>query len=168
VQGRIVEVEAYGGAHDPASHAYRGRTARNASMFESAGTLYVYRSYGLHWCANVVTGPAGDGQAVLVRAVLVTEGADLVAERRRGVNRQRWSDGPGKVCTALGITGADDGCDLLRDPDLGLYDDGCVVASVRDSPRIGITKAVDVPWRWCATIAPDGPDRRPRRPRPHP
>ncbi len=137
-------------------------------MFEPAGTLYVYRSYGLHWCANVVTGPAGDGQAVLVRAVLVVAGEELAAERRRGVARRHWSDGPGKVCTALGITGADDGCNLMHDPVLGLYDDGSAVVSIRKTPRIGITKAVDVPWRWCATIAADGPDRRPRRPRTHP
>ncbi len=168
MQGRIVEVEAYGGRHDPASHAFRGRTTRNASMFGPAGTLYVYRSYGLHWCANVVTGPVGDGQAVLVRAVLVLRGEDLVVERRRGVARRHWSDGPGKVCTALGISGADDGRDLLLDPELGLYDDGSVVDAVHATPRIGITKAVDVRWRWCATIAPDGPDRRPRRPRTHP
>ncbi len=168
VVGRIVEVEAYGGADDPASHAFRGPTTRNRSMFGRAGTLYVYRSYGLHWCANVVTGAPGRGQAVLVRAVRVVAGAEVVQERRAGVPQARWADGPGKVCAALALTGDDDGRDLLADADVGLFDDGEPPGPVRVTPRIGISRAVDVPWRWCATIASDGPHRRSRRTRTDP
>ena len=100
---RITEVEAYGGHDDPASHAFRGRTPRNGSMFESAGTLYVYRSYGIHWCANVAVGRQGDGQAVLVRGGVVTDGHSTVLQRRGRADH--LTDGPGKLTQALGITG---------------------------------------------------------------
>ena len=111
---RITEVEAYGGIDDAASHAYRGRMPRNGSMFGPAGTLYVYRSYGIHWCVNIVTGRVGKGQAVLVRAGEIIVGEDVIRSRRgRG---DHLTDGPGKLTQALGITGDHDGADLNDGP----------------------------------------------------
>ena len=142
----IEEIEAYGGADDPASHAYRGRTARNASMFGSAGTLYVYRSYGIHWCANIVTGPAGRGEAVLIRGGRVVEGRET-AERRRG-RPDHLADGPGKLTQALGITGDHDGGSVFTGP-VRLEPGPCPdPASVHATPRIGITKEADRLWRF--------------------
>ena len=142
---RIVEVEAYGGGDDPASHCHRGRTARNASMFGPAGHLYVYRSYGIHWCANVVTGVVGEGSAVLLRAAEIVEGIDAVrVDRPRIVRSDDLANGPGKLCSALGITGADDGTDLTVP--------GALLRLERDevpppehplaTSRVGITRAV--------------------------
>ena len=142
----IEEVEAYGGADDPASHAYRGRTARNASMFGPAGTLYVYRSYGIHWCANIAAGPAGRGEAVLIRGGRVVEGRET-AERRRG-RPDHLADGPGKLTQALGITGEHDGGSVFTGPvrlEPGPSPDP---ASVHATPRIGITKEADRLWRF--------------------
>ena len=142
----IEEVEAYGGADDPASHAYRGRTVRNASMFGPAGTLYVYRSYGIHWCANVVTGPEGAGEAVLIRGGRVVEGMELVLARRRC--RDHLTDGPGKLTQALGITGDHDGTSVLAGPvrlEEGPAPDPAVVFR---SPRIGISREAERPWRF--------------------
>ena len=142
----IEEVEAYGGADDPASHAYRGRTARNASMFGPAGTLYVYRSYGIHWCANIAAGPAGSGEAVLIRGGRVVEGRKT-AERRRG-RPDHLADGPGKLTQALGITGEHDGGSVFTGPvrlEPGPSPDP---ASVHATPRIGITKEADRLWRF--------------------
>ncbi len=144
--GRIVEVEAYR-EDDPASHTFRGRTERNAVMFGPAGHLYVYFSYGMHHCANVVTGPEGVGAAVLLRAVEPVAGLDLMSSRRSG--RRQLADGPGKLCQAFGIDRTHDGTDLLSGLGVGLYDDGVPSPSdPRVGPRVGITKAVDVPWRW--------------------
>ena len=144
--GRIVETEAYT-ADDPASHSYRGRTGCNAVMFGSPGHLYVYRSYGIHWCANVVTGAAGDGQAVLIRAIEPVEGIDEML-RRRG--RHPLADGPGKLCQALGIDGAHDGLDLVvPGAAVRIVDDGSPPpADPLVGPRIGISRAVEMPWRW--------------------
>jgi len=146
VSGRIVETEAYT-ADDPASHSSRGRTPRNAVMFGPAGHLYVYRSYGIHWCANVVTGADGDGQAVLIRAVEPLDGLDEMV-RRRG--RHPLADGPGKLCQALGIDGSHDGVDLVAPRSaVRIVDDGTPPpADPLVGPRIGITRAVDTPWRW--------------------
>lgn len=148
VGGRIVEVEAYR-ADDPASHAFRGRRARNGSMFGVGGTLYVYLSYGLHHCLNVVTGPAGHGQAVLIRSITPLCGLDIVAERRRGRAQREWANGPGKVAVALGLDLRHDGVDLCTDDTTGIGDDGTVPPEVPVvSPRIGIRVGTDRLWRF--------------------
>jgi DNA-3-methyladenine glycosylase len=151
VAGRIVEVEAYT-ADDPASHSFRGRTARNGAMFDVAGTLYVYFTYGMHHCANVVTGPVGDGQAVLLRAVVPVAGVEAMRVRRLGRPDRHLADGPGKLCQAFALDRSHTGLDLC-DPaaPVRLMDDG--VAPPVDpivGPRVGISVAVEVPWRWRA------------------
>ena len=142
----IEEVEAYGGLDDPASHAYRGPTVRNASMFGPAGTLYVYRSYGIHWCANVTTGPVGQGQAVLIRGGRVVEGLEIVV-RRRG-RTDHLADGPGKLTQALGITGDHDGVSVVGGPVRLEPGPAPAPDSIRATPRIGITREVERPWRF--------------------
>ncbi|HUZ09593.1 MAG TPA: DNA-3-methyladenine glycosylase [Acidimicrobiales bacterium] len=149
--GRIVEVEAYGGAFDPASHAYRGRTARNQTMFEQAGHLYVYFTYGMHWCANVVAGPEGVGEAVLIRALSPIRGlAEMRGLRLAAGSDRDLCNGPAKLCQALGVTGSLDGADLITgDRVIRLVDDGTSPPHrPGNGPRVGITKAVDRPWRW--------------------
>ncbi len=153
--GRIAEVEAYT-ADDPASHSARGRTPRNASMFAAPGTLYVYLAYGLHHCANVVTGPPGDGQAVLVRALEPVEGLAVMRDRRPGQPDRRLAAGPGTLCVALAIDRGHDGVDLCdpRSP-VVLLDDGTPPPDDPIvGPRVGITRATDRPWRWRAPSAP--------------
>ena len=149
VSGRIVETEAYM-QDDPASHSFNGPTERNSVMFGSAGHLYVYRSYGIHWCANVVTGADGDGQAVLLRALVPVAGLEVMRSRRAGRPDRELCNGPGKLCAALGIDGADNGLDVTRASSaIRIVDDGTrVPPDVRVGPRIGITKAVDTPWRF--------------------
>ena len=173
--GRIIEVEAYRGAQDAASHAYRGPTARNRAMFGPPGHLYVYFSYGVHWCANVVCGPAGLAQAVLVRALDPVAGLDLMRAARWTSQRHR-SDrdlcrGPGRLCQALGIDRSLDGADLVRQPAargrtpdrIWLADDG---TPPPDRPlvttRVGISVAADLPWRFLV----DGHRGVSRRPAP--
>ncbi|MFJ3986455.1 DNA-3-methyladenine glycosylase [Streptomyces fungicidicus] len=151
----ITETEAYSGTADPASHAYRGRTARNAVMFGPAGHMYVYRSHGLHWCANIVTGTDGIASAVLVRAGRVVEGEEL-ARRRRGstVETPRLARGPGNFCQALGITAAHDGADLLNGSPVALSDGEPVPADlIRIGPRVGVSKAHD--WQHRFYLAGD-------------
>lgn len=149
--GRVVEVEAYAGSRDPASHAFRGLTARNATMFGPAGHLYVYFSYGMHWCANVVCGTAGEGVAVLLRALAPISGVEQMWEARRGARSDReLCSGPAKLCQALGISASQDGADLV-DPsgDVWLADDGTPPpAAPGRGPRIGISVATERAWRW--------------------
>jgi DNA-3-methyladenine glycosylase len=158
VTARIVEVEAYG-PHDPASHAARGRTAANATMFGPAGRLYVYTSYGIHRCANVVVGRQGAGAAVLLRAASIEAGVD-VALRRRGADEDRaarWvAGGPGRLGQVLDLdTSRDDGLDLLdATASLTLQDDGFVASGVSRGPRVGVARAADVPWRFWLTDHP--------------
>jgi DNA-3-methyladenine glycosylase len=143
----IAEVEAYGGADDPASHAFGSRTARNEPMFGPAGTLYVYRSYGIHWCVNLVTGAEGDPQAILIRGGAVIEGTDTAIERRG--RSDHLTDGPGKLCQALAIDGSLSGRHVGPDSV-----DVTLAAEPVDfiaTPRVGIAKAVDRPWRFVAT-----------------
>lgn len=147
VAGRIVETEAYL-PDDPASHSFTGPTDRNRVMFGAPGHLYVYLSYGIHHCANVVTGPEGSGQAVLVRAVDPIDGIDLMRARRNRPDRE-LANGPGKLCQALGIDLGDNGVDLLGGGRLSILDDGTPPPSgPLIGPRIGISKAVDRPWRF--------------------
>ncbi len=149
--GRIVEVEAYMGPDDPASHAYRGPTARTASMFAQAGTLYTYLSYGIHTCANVSCGPQGVGQAVLLRALEPVCGTEAMRRDRPSARRDAdLTNGPGKLCEALGITLAHDGVDVC-DPRsaVRLCGDGTEPPPrPLRTPRIGISRAVEHRWRF--------------------
>ncbi len=158
---RIVEVEAYRGSADAASHAYRGETRRNRVMFGPPGGLYVYFTYGMHWCANVVCELPGDAGAVLLRAGEPVRGLERMQARRPAAKRTRdLASGPARLCQALGIDGALDGTDLLAGP-VWLRDDGVAppVAPLITA-RIGITRATEQPWRW---VVPDTPyaSRRP-------
>jgi DNA-3-methyladenine glycosylase len=157
--GRIVEVEAYKGAVDPASHAYRGETPRTTVMFGPPAYLYVYFTYGMHWCANVVTGPAGEASALLIRALAPLRGLEEMRRLRPAALRHRdLCNGPAKLCQALGITGADNGTDLLArsgSPRAGavrLLDDGTPPPErPAQGKRIGIRVATEEPWRfWVA------------------
>ncbi len=151
VSGRIVETEAYL-PDDPASHTFNGPTARNRVMFGPAGHLYVYLSYGIHRCANVVTGDVGSGQAVLIRAVRPIEGIALMRTRRARPDRE-LCDGPGKLCQALGIDLVDDGADLLGGSHVSIVDDGTAPPTHPVvGPRVGISKAVDAPLRFRVPV----------------
>jgi DNA-3-methyladenine glycosylase len=145
VGGRIVEVEAYR-EDDPASHSYGGPRGRNLTMFGPAGRLYVYRSYGIHWCANIVCGEDGVGSAVLVRALEPSAGIEQMRERRRVAHDRLLCAGPGRLSAALGISGADDGA-LLDGNRLSLELPQRPVAVIR-TRRVGISRGVELPWRF--------------------
>ena len=172
---RLTEVEAYDGENDPGSHAYRGRSARNAVMFGSAGYLYVYRHLGLHVCANVVTGLAGSASAVLLRAGEVVEGADLARERRRrrGVVRTdiELARGPARLADALGIELVRYGADLLDDAGPARLVPFAEATPYATGPRVGVSgvggDAVAHPWRFWIPGEPTVSAYRPaaRRPR---
>lgn len=149
--GRIVEVEAYRGGEDPGSHAYRGRTRRNATMFGAPGLLYVYFTYGMHWCANVVCHQEGKPQAVLVRALAPLEGLEEMRALRAAARRdQDLCNGPAKLCQALSLDGSYDGADLITgDRGVCLMSDGVSPPSTpSNGPRIGLSAGADLPWRW--------------------
>ena len=148
--GRIVEVEAYAGAADPASHAFRGRTARNATMFGPPGRLYVYFSYGMHFCANVVCGEHGEASAVLLRGLTPVAGIEEMRAARGARLDRDLCSGPGKLCQAMGIDRAFDGADLVTgDRGVAVLDDGTPPPEAPGvSGRIGISVAAEVPWRF--------------------
>jgi DNA-3-methyladenine glycosylase len=145
VGGRIVEVEAYHHT-DPAAHSFGGRTARNAVMFGAPGFVYVYRSYGIHWCVNFVCEPEGSASAVLIRALEPQAGIPLMRRRRGRKDERLLCSGPGRLCEALGINQAQNGLALDAPPFelLARSETPEIVAG----PRIGITKAAELPWRY--------------------
>lgn len=147
IRARIVETEAYG-PDDPASHGYRGPTRRNASMFGPPGHLYVYFTYGIHWCVNVVTGSRGEGSAVLLRAAVPLEGTSSMARRRGVRDPARLCSGPANLARAFGIDGNADGADLLRGPWRLLVGEEAPSRGVVRGPRVGISRAREVPWRF--------------------
>ncbi len=151
---RLTEVEAYAGARDPGSHAYRGRTARNAVMFGPAGFLYCYFVYGMHVCANVVTGPEGEAGAVLLRAGEVL-----------GDDAGHPARGPARLCNTLGITLTEDGTDLRSGPVTLELAEPVPAEAVSTGPRVGLRQAPDVPWRFWLTGEPSVSTYRPAAPR---
>jgi DNA-3-methyladenine glycosylase len=151
VGGRIAEVEAYD-QDDPASHGFRGPTARTASMFGPPGHAYVYRSYGVHWCLNLVCAEEGRSEAALVRALEPTHGLEAMRERRRLEAARALCSGPGKLCQALGITRVLDGLPLDESPFELLARESEPPLVV--GPRIGITRAVGQPWRYGLAGSP--------------
>jgi len=169
---RLTEVEAYEGAHDPASHAYRGRSARNATMFGDPGRVYVYFTYGMHFCMNVVCLPAGTASAVLLRAGEVVDGVDLATSRRgAGTPHRDLARGPARLTVALGVTRGQDGVDgCARDSPLRLLRGSGAVGEVATSPRTGVANGHELPWRFYLegepTVSPyrrHVPKRRARR-----
>jgi DNA-3-methyladenine glycosylase len=145
VGGRLVEVEAYHHT-EPAAHSFGGQTERNAVMFGPPGYVYVYRSYGIHWCLNFVCEPKGSAAAVLIRAIEPTAGLATMRRRRSVADERLLCSGPGRLCQALGITRANNGMALDRPPfELFARQDEVEVVA---GPRIGLTKAVELPWRY--------------------
>jgi len=177
----LTEVEAYHGQADPASHAYRGRTPRNAVMFGPPGHAYVYFTYGMHFCVNLVCLPEGTASAVLLRAGRVVEGEDLARARRTapGPGGRDLARGPARLCQALAITRAQNGADVcdpasplrVRWPGPAEAATGLPGASISHGPRVGVSAAADVPWRFWVTGDPTVSVYRahtPRRARPKP
>ena len=165
---RIVEVEAYCGGEDPGSHAFRGETKRNATMFGKPGLLYVYFTYGMHWCANAVCGREGEGIAVLLRAAAPLEGiAAMRAVRPAARSTRDLCSGPAKLCQAFGITGAHDGADVVTgDREIVIADDGTPPPSQPGNGlRVGLTAGAEHPWRWWVPGDPNV-SRGPVSPRP--
>ncbi|MGH9120221.1 MAG: DNA-3-methyladenine glycosylase [Acidimicrobiales bacterium] len=148
---RLVEVEAYLGSEDPGAHSYRGMTRRNATMFGPAGHLYVYFTYGLHWCANTVCGDEGVGVAVLLRAGAPLAGLDLMRTARPAARRDRdLCSGPARLCQAFGIDRGHDGADLVAgDAGIVVVNDGVgPPAEPVRTTRVGLTAGGEHPWRW--------------------
>jgi DNA-3-methyladenine glycosylase len=157
---RLTETEAYHGEQDPASHAYRGRTGRTAVMFGPPGFLYVYFVYGMHWCANIVTGVDGEASAVLLRSGEVTGGLPIARDRRRSPRDMPPRDvdlarGPARLAMVLGLTGADSGADLCRPgAPFRVYSGNEPPVAVATGPRVGVAAAGDVPWRYFDIASP--------------
>lgn len=170
VAARLVEVEAYRGQDDPASHSYRGRTARNTVMWGFAGHLYVYFVYGMHFCANVVAGEDGVAGAVLLRAAEVVSGAGLARTRRKAArNDGQLAQGPARLTSALGIGPQHNGVDLVdpASPIRLLCGEDVPGSSIRTGPRVGVAAAMDTPWRfWIDDSAAVSSYRRGGRARP--
>ena len=163
---RITEVEAYDGADDPGSHAFRGPTPRNRVMFGPPGHLYVYFTYGMHHCANVVCGPDGRASAVLVRAGEVVDGLDVVRTRRPRSGDRDLARGPARLCSALGLDLRHVGHDLRRAPITLTPPEALLDASsISSGPRVGLRQAADRPWRFWVTGDPSVSAYRPAAPR---
>jgi len=163
----LTEVEAYAGASDPASHAYHGKTARNAVMFGPPGHAYVYFTYGMHFCVNLVCLPAGTASAVLLRAGRVIDGAGLAAARRpAAASRRDLARGPARLCQALGIDRSLDGADVC-DPAGPLRISGRLtgVPAVGSGPRVGVSRAAAIPWRFWIEAEPTVSPYRAHAPR---
>ena len=156
---RLTEVEAYAGPEDPGSHAFRGRTARNAVMFGPPGHLYVYFTYGMHHCCNLVTGPEGDPGAVLLRAGEVVEGVEVARQRRGSSNDRDLARGPASLCQALDLTLADNGIVADLSPP-------SVEHAFLAGPRVGLRHAADRPWRFWVPGDPTVSRYVPAKPRP--
>ena len=156
--GRIVEAEAYCGGEDPGAHTYRGMTNRNRTMFGPPGGLYVYFTYGMHWCANAVCGDEGEGIAVLLRALVPLDGLDEMRERRPAARRDRdLCSGPAKLCQAFGLDREHDGADLVTaDRGITILDDGIPppVDPVQTT-RVGLSAGAEHPWRWYVAGDPN-------------
>jgi DNA-3-methyladenine glycosylase len=166
---RLTEVEAYAGADDPGSHAYRGPTRRNEVMFGPAGHLYVYFTYGMHYCCNVVVGVEGTAAAVLLRAGQVVEGAAIAQGRRPKSTERDLARGPARLCRALGIDREHNGTDLSTGPLTLQLAEPPAPELVRSGPRVGLREAADHPWRFWLEGEPSVSTYRPaapRRPRP--
>ena len=163
---RLTEVEAYGGAVDPGSHAYRGRTRRNAVMFGPPGRLYVYFTYGMHHCANVVCGPPGEAGAVLLRAGEVVAGIEVARSRRPRAGDRDLARGPARLCQALALDLGADGTDLAAG-DLRLeLAPPAPAERIARGPRVGLRAAADRPWRFWLTGEPTVSAYRPAAARP--
>ena len=145
---RLTELEAYDGATDPASHAYRGRTARNAVMFGPPGHLYMYFTYGMHWAANISCGPEGVGSGVLMRAGEVVEGLDVARSRRGRASDRDLARGPGRLTQALGLHPEHKGCDLLGGGPVTLEFPAGEAGMIMVGPRVGVSVEADRPWRF--------------------
>ena len=145
---RLTELEAYDGATDPASHAYRGRTARNAVMFGPPGHLYLYFTYGMHWAGNISCGPEGVGSGVLMRSGEVIEGIGVARSRRGRATDRDLARGPGRLTQALGLNPEHKGCDLLANGPVRLEPSIEEVKTIMVGPRVGVSIEADRPWRF--------------------
>ncbi len=162
---RLTEVEAYDGANDAGSHAYRGRTPRTEIMFGPAGYLYCYFTYGMHVCANVVTGTEGTASAVLMRAGEIIDGLEVARARRPGASDRDLARGPARLCKALGIELTDNGNDLVTGP--VTLDLGEPAPEVSTGPRVGLRGDPDLPWRFWLPGERSVSAYRPAAARPH-
>jgi DNA-3-methyladenine glycosylase len=164
---RLTELEAYDGATDRASHAYRGPTARNAVMFGPPGHLYLYFTYGMHWAGNISCGPEGVGCGVLMRAGEVIEGLELARSRRGSASDRNLARGPGRLTQALGLHPEHKGSDLLGDGPVKLEPPAQLAEMIMVGPRVGVSVEADRPWRFWIGGSPFVSDykRSPRAPR---
>jgi DNA-3-methyladenine glycosylase len=172
VSVRLTEVEAYAGTADPGSHAFRGPTPRTEVMFGPAGHLYVYFTYGMHWCANVVCGPTGEASAVLLRAGEVVGGVDVAAGRRAGIARRDWARGPARLATTLALRGEQSGLDACARGGPAVFHasgEHVAAATIRTGPRVGVAgaggDAAAYPWRFWLDGEPSVSVYRPAKPR---